>query len=464
MILTITTTHRPATDLGFLLLKHPDRVHEKALAVGKASLFFPEASDARCTAAILLDVDPVALVRGKAAWSRGLFGHYVTDRPYAVSSFMSVAISRLLGTAMGGRSRSRQELADRPIPLEATLTPLPVRGGPEILRRLFGPLGYEVAVESHPLDPAHPDWGDSVYVTARLSGKLRLAELLTHLFVLIPVLDNQKHYWVGADEVEKLLAKGSGWLERHPEQELIARRYLKHRPGLTRWALEALAERAEGPDEEIVAAQDAVEEDLETPISLNSRRLEAVTAALLASGASRVADLGAGEGKLLRRLLKEKQFEKVLGLDVSPRALERAARTLHLERMSDRQRARLELIQGSLTYRDERLKDCEAAAVVEVIEHMEPDRLTAFEDTLFGHARPRSIVVTTPNREYNATFEAMPEGQLRHPDHRFEWDRAEFEAWCRDTAARNGYRVRFEGIGESHPDHGPPTQMAVFER
>lgn len=464
MILTLSTTHRPATDLGFLLMKHPDNVHEKELSFGKATLFFPEASEERCTAALLLDIDPVALVRGKEAWRRGLFGHYVTDRPYAVSSFLSVAISRLLGTAMGGRSRARQTLADMPIPLEVTLAPLPVRGGVEVLERLFCPLGYTVAAEPHPLDAAHPEWGSSVYVTATLSATVKLAELLTHLFVLVPVLDNQKHYWVGADEVEKLLAKGAGWLEHHPEQKMITGRYLKHRRGLTRWALEALAERVAVPGDELEEAQDEQEELLERPISLNTRRLEAVTAELLSGGAARIADLGCGEGKLLRRLVKEKQFEKIVGVDVSQRALGHAAKRLRLETISDRQRARIELIQCSLTYRDDRLKGLDAAAMVEVIEHMEPDRLAAFEAVLFGHAQPRKVVITTPNREYNASFEAMPEGGLRHPDHRFEWTRAEFEDWARGVAERNGYVVRVEGIGDAHPDFGMPTQMGVFAR
>ena len=464
MILTLSTTHRPATDLGFLLMKHPENVHEKDLPFGTATLFFPEANEARCTAALLLDIDPVALVRGKEAWSRGLFGHYVTDRPYAVSSFLSVAISRLLGTAMGGRSRARQALADKAIPLEATLTPLPVRGGERILKRLFEPLGYGVSAAPHPLDSTHPEWGDSVYVTAKLSATLRLADLLTHLFVLIPVLDNQKHYWVGADEVEKLLAKGRGWLEHHPEQDMIANRYLKHRSGLTRWALEALADRVAGPDVALEDAQDEKEETLERPISLNQQRQDAVTAALLESGATRIADLGCGEGNLLRHLLKQNQFRKIIGVDVSTRALERATKRLHLETMSDRQRARIDLIQGSLVYRDERLASLDAAALVEVIEHLEPDRLDALAASLFGQARPRTVVVTTPNREFNATFENLDPGAFRHADHRFEWTRAEFAVWGTTVARRYGYRVRVEGIGEEHPNFGQPTQMGVFER
>lgn len=463
MFLSLTTTHCPATDLGYLLLKHPDKVHEKQLAFGTAHLFYPEAGEGRCTAALVVDVDPVGLVRGRRGRDR-LFDHYVTDRPFVASSFLSVAIARLLGTAMSGRSKGRQELADTPIPLEAVIAPLPCRGGPEILERLFAPLGYDVEAGPHPLDPDRPDWGPSAYVTARISGQVRLAELLTHLFVLIPVLDNQKHYWVGPDEVDKLLAKGTGWLETHPQQTMIAKRYLKHRSGLARATLNALAEQVEPAEADMLEAQDEAEATLEKPIRLHETRLDTVTRVLLEAGAKTVADLGCGEGKLLRRLLKEKQFTRILGIEVSAASLERASRRLKLDHMPLRQRERIDLVQGALTYRDVRLEGLDAAAAVEVIEHLEPDRLPAFEQAIFAAARPKTVIVTTPNREFNATFEDFEPGKLRHPDHRFEWTRAEFEAWAKDVAKRRGYAVRIDSIGEAHEDYGPPTQMGVFRR
>ncbi len=466
MILTISTTHQPATDLGFLLMKHPDNVHSKAMSFGRAVLFYPEATDERCTAAIVLDIDPIGLVRGKdKSGQTSLFTHYVTDRPFAVTSFMSVAITRLLRSAMSGKSRERQDLADIPLPLEATLTPLPSRGGAALLDKLFAPLGYGVAVEPLPLDPHFPEWGDSAYGKVTLTGEVRLADLLTHLFVLIPVLDNQKHYWVGPDEVDKLLAKGEGWLEGHPEKELIARRYLKHRRGLTRWALERLTEAEEPPDEDEEGQDRAAQEDsLEQPIRLNDLRMTRVIDTLTALGAARVADIGCGEGKLLARLLTESSFTKVVGMDVSTVALDRAADRLRLDRLPTRRRERIDLIQGSLTYVDERLNGFDAFVCVEVIEHMDEDRLGAFEQTVFDGAHPKHVILTTPNREYNALFENLPEGKLRHHDHRFEWTRAEFQAWAKALAGRQGYDVRFEDIGEAHSEHGAPTQMGVFSR
>lgn len=460
MLLTISTTHRPATDLGFLLMKHPDNVHGVELSFGRATLFYPEASDERCTAAITLEVDAVELVRGKARFEE----QYVTDRPYAASSLLSVALGRLLNTALGGRSKHRQELADRAIPLEATVTPLPARGAADLLAKLFEPLGYEVEATPIPLDPAHEDWGDSPYVSLRLTGEVRLAVLLTHLFVLIPVLDNSKHYYVGEDEVAKLLRKGEGWLETHPARELIVRRYLGGFKNLVRQATAQLDERVEAEEAEEHAGRDAAEEAIEKPIRLNDQRMDRVVALIRELGAASVLDLGCGEGRLLRELLKVPGVARIAGVEVAPRVLAAAGDRLKLDFMPDVKRRRIDLLQGSLVYRDDRLKGFDAAAVIEVIEHMEAERLSAFEAALFGHARPGAVIVTTPNREYNALFEGMQPGALRHPDHRFEWTRAEFRHWAESVALAHGYAVRFEGIGPENPTHGQPTQVAVFAR
>ncbi len=457
MFLSIATTHRPATDLGFLLMKHPERVHAVELSFGTGTVLFPEASEERCEAALVLDVDPVGLVRGRGR-SEGLLDQYVNDRPYAASSFLSVALNRAFRTAMAGSSRERQNLADTAIPLEIRVTPLPVRGGETLLAELFEPLGWTIEAVRL-VGPSGP----SRYVDLVLRGTLRLADALSHLYVLLPALDADKHYWVGADEVDKLLAKGGAWLGAHPAREEIARRYLRRRRDLVAEALARLApedEPVEAAEEE--AQTPAREAAIEAPLRLHELRLDTVAEALAASGAKTVADLGCGEGKLLRRLARDRRYEKLIGLDASTRVLERAAASLRLRDPGGDDR--IVLLHGALTYRDERWHGVDAAALVEVIEHLDPDRLAALEAVVFGEARPATVIVTTPNAEYNRLFPGLAAGAMRHPDHRFEWTRAEFAAWAAEVAERHGYAAALSGIGDADPSLGPPSQMAVFSR
>lgn len=463
MLLTITTTHRPATDLGFLLHKNPAAVRSVDLSFGRAHVFYPEATEERCTAALLVEIDPVALVRGRSGGG-GPGDQYVNDRPYVASSFLSVALGELFGSALGGRSKERPDLAASALPLELRIPALPCRGGESLLRRLFEPLGWSVEVETHLLDEEHPAWGKSRILGVTLRGEQLLADALAHVHVLVPVLDDLKHYWVGDDEIEKLLRRGERWLAAHPERELIAHRYLKHQGRLTRRALERLtADEGVDPDEE-EAQRAAREAELERPLRLDEVRIAAVVAALEETGARSVVDLGCGEGRLLRELLKRPRFSRLVGLDVSQRSLERAAERLHLDSLSETRRKQVELLQGSLTYRDARLAGFDAAVCVEVIEHLDPGRLGAFERVLFECARPGVIVLTTPNAEFNAHFPALAAGRFRHPDHRFEWTREQFRAWCGGVGERFGYGVRFAGVGEEHAQDGAPTQMAVFTR
>ncbi len=465
MLLTISTTHRPATDLGFLLHKNPGHRHLADMGFGTAQVFYPEASDERCSAAVLVDVDPIGLVaRGRVPGGQFALASYVNDRPYAVSSFLAVALGRLFGTALSGRSKERQQLADQAIPLEITMPVVPCRGGEALARRLFEPLGYGLEATPLPLDPKFPDWGDSQYLAMRLTATLRLRDVLGHLFVLLPVLDDDKHYWVSADEVDKLLRRGGEWLAAHPDRELITRRYLRHDQRLTRDALARLfADEAGDPDRADQQA-DAAEESVEQAISLQAQRLSAVLDVIRAAGARSVLDLGCGAGRLLEVLLAEQGLQRIIGLDVSYRALQGAARRIHLDTMAPRQRSRIELLQGSLTYTDSRLRGFDAAAVVEVIEHLDPPRLGAFERAVFGHAQPGTVILTTPNAEYNVLFDGLPAGTMRHGDHRFEWTREQFARWSAGVAVRNGYQAELSGIGPADPSLGSPSQLAVFRR
>jgi 3' terminal RNA ribose 2'-O-methyltransferase Hen1 len=462
VLLTITTTRAPATDLGYLLHKHPDRFQSFAVSAGEAHVFYPEATPERCTAALLLEVDPVALVRGHGRQQAGTeLARYVNDRPYAASSMLAVAIKEAFRTALTGRCDARPELAAAPIPLAVRVPALRSRGGLTLAHRVFGPLGWRVEAAPQPFEP--PEWGDSPYLDLRLTGDLRLADALNHLYVLLPVLDDAKHYWVSTEEVDKLVRAGGGWLASHPEKELITRRYLSHQRKLTQ---SALARLAEADDTDPAELDNAIPdpEDPQAPEvkSLATLRREAVLAVLRAEGARRIGDFGCGEGTLVRDLIKDSNVELVLAVDVSARALQLAAR--NLDRMSGPQRDRLKIFQSSLLYRDDRLAGLDAAVLMEVIEHVDPGRLAALERAVFGFAAPGAVLVTTPNAEYNACFATLPPGAMRHRDHRFEWTRAEFGGWATRVAADFGYQVRFTPVGPEHPAFGPPTQLAVFTR
>ena len=468
MLLTITTTRAPATDLGYLLHKHPDRPQSFAVSAGAAHVFYPEAAPERCTAALLLEVDPIALVRGPAGknskntrHSDGELAQYVNDRPYAAASMLAVAIKEAFRTALTGRCDARPELAAERIPLTIRVPALRCRGGETLAHRVFAPLGWSLDARSQPLRPA--EWGDSPYLDLRLTGELRLADALNHLYVLLPVLDDAKHYWVSTEEVDKLIRAGGDWLAGHPEKELITRRYLSHQKKLTRSALARLAEADDTEPEELDNAVTDEEDEPRTPLAVQRR--EAILAVLRDCGARRVGDLGCGAGALTRDLLAEKHIEHVTAVDVSARALQLAARHLRLDQMPDSQRQRLTIFQSSLTYRDDRLAGLDAAVLMEVIEHLDPERIPALERATFGFAAPATVVVSTPNAEYNVHFFAtMAPGAMRHRDHRFEWTRAEFRAWAGRVADTYQYQVRFLPVGPEHPDTGPPTQLAVFDR
>ncbi len=462
MLLRLTNSAPPATDLGFLLHKNPANLHSVDLSFGRAHVFYPEATAGRCTACLLLDIDPVELVRGAQQLE-----DYVNDRPYVASSYLSVAIGRAFGTALAGNCQKRPELVAARLPLTVTVEVAPAWGGAEVLHKLFAPLGYQVETTELPLDEKFPEWGDSRYVRLTLAAEVTVHDALSHLYVLLPVVDGDKHYFVGEAEVEKLLRHGEGWLAKHPERDRIVQRYLRRKSSLVDEAFRRLLdeERPAVEAAETRTAQSAHrEQDLERPMTLHTQRLSVVAERLKSLGARSVADLGCGEGRLLRLLLADQSFLRILGMDVSHRSLETAASRLKLDRMPERQRQRIELVQGSLLYRDRRLEGFDAAALVEVIEHLDPPRLAALERVLFEQARPRAVLVTTPNREYNVLFPTLPSGRLRHGDHRFEWTRAEFAAWAGQTAARFGYRVEVEPVGPADATHGTPSQMAVFTR
>lgn len=462
MILSITTTHQPATDLGYLLHKHPDKFQTLDLSVGKAHVFYPEKSEEKTTISVLLDIDPIDMVRGAKNLGGDGFalGHYVNDRPYVASSFMSVALSKAFSSAMNGKCKDKPELVDAKLPFEVTIAVIPApKGGEILIRKFFEPLGYQVALTRHQLDTKFSEWGDSKYFTLKLTHTITTKELLSHLYVLIPTLDNDKHYFVSEHEIEKLLQKGEGWLKEHPEKEQIIRRYLINLNSLSRQALERLSEGEEIRDVDELVEKTEKQKRKET---LHDKRIKLVAEKIAESGAERVLDLGCGEGKLIRQLIKQKQFSEIVGMDVSYNELVKAKERLHFEEMSPKQKERIKLFQGSLTYKDQRLEGFDAAAVVEVIEHLDLNRLKAFERVLFEFARPKTVVLTTPNQEFNVMWDKLDAEDTRHDDHRFEWTRNEFKEWATKIAEAYNYEVELFPIGDEVENIGAPSQMAIF--
>ena len=446
MLIAITSRTRPASDLGYALHKHPDRVQQFDVGYGKATVFYPVASEDECTFVMVVEVDPVRLARGpEHTRGGGLVTDYVTDRPYAASSMLAVAIGKVLSTATAGRCEKKPELAAKPMDLEVEIST--VRNlAQDRVRSLFTDLGYKVEIEGKEQDR---------YVTVRTrSDRWTLGETLRQIRVLLPAIDGRHHHYVNDEDVAHLLRHGEGWLDSHPQGTWISRRYLARKRSLAEQAVRALEARNESEDEPPWTGP--------TRESLQRARIDRVTERLVESGARIVADLGCGEGALVRELAKEPAISKVVGIDISANRIEQAKRRL-ARQLGPSETDKTSLLTGAIGVQDARWSDCDAAALVETIEHIDVERLDMVERNVFGREHLRCIIVTTPNREYNHHY-GLEEGQKRHRDHRFEWSREEMREWAQGICQRYGLEASHEGIGEHHPDDGWPTQMAVFTR
>jgi 3' terminal RNA ribose 2'-O-methyltransferase Hen1 len=467
MLITLTCHAPNAPEVGYLLGKNPASVFSREFSAGTVWVFYPEVAEEHVSVALVTEIDPIGLVRGPAALTN--LDQYVNDRPYVACSLTSVAVSTAFGSALAGKCRERPERVDERMRWEVALPAVACDAGEELIARIFAPLGYAVTTTRLPLDPHFPGWGQADLYAVTLDGTQTTHAMLNHLYVLLPVLDNSKHYYVGAEEAEKLLAHGGDWLAAHPERELIARRYLRYKRPLVQSALARLAEGdaaiAEAVEQEAEQGVEAAPaEPVESVPGLHEQRLQAVMAAIREVGAASLADLGCGEGRLLEFALKEPSLARIFGMDVSSVALARARRRLHFDTLAPALRRRIEIAQGSLLYRDRRLEGFDVAALVEVVEHLDTARLDAMERVVFAHARPRRVVLTTPNREYNVHWEAVGAERLRHTDHRFEWTRAECQAWAERVAATYGYRATRQDLGPADPNIGAPSQLVIFDR
>ena len=455
MLLELNTTHKPATDLGYLLHKHPDKLQTVELSAGNAHVFYPEANENSCTACLLLDINPVDLVRGDRGRGAFLQEHYVNDRPYTSNSFLSTAIVKAFGSAINGTCHTKPELALTAIPLKAKIHSLKVDCEKAYINKLFEPVGYKVSYEIIQLDNTFPSWGESKVVNLTVEKATTLKEFLSQLYVFMMVLDNDRHYWISRNDIDVLIRRGENWLENHPQKDWITKRYLKNLRTLTTQALLRLADQSELTEEHLIP---------ERKINLHQQRLNKAFDLLKASRAESVLDIGCGEGKLLKLLLKEGQFKKIAGMDVSFGELQKAKENLYLDQASPAMRERIKIFQGSVTYKDERLKGFDAAVLVEVIEHLDEERLPAMEKVVFGFPKPTSVILYTPKAEYKVVFEKLQAETFRHDDHRFEWTRKEFADWCNKICNEYKYEVEIIPVGQEEENIGAPSQLAIFKK
>ena len=474
MFLSLAVTGEHAPDLGFVLYKHPDRMYEKANSRGRIIGVFSENEPARAEFCLVVEVDPVERVRG-VSWDRGI-ASYVEPMPFLAASHVSQAISQALGSAMNGVLASKDPETDArvraagvlPWPLEIKVGP--VRCSPWMIERLFGHLGWNVAIASHPLEvPGRTDDDRPLHVFT-LTGSATVSDALAQLYVLLPVLDPNRHYFYDESEVRKLFDKGGDWLNDHPYRDVIISRYLSKSKELREYARSLFGKFQEKKsDEELQADYDEWSETfggMDDDGSPHALRHARILSDIASWGVRSVVDLGCGEGKLLEGLARIAQDMRVVGVEPSVRDLERARKNLS-RNPGKTVDPRVTLIHGSAIYADERLKGFDAAVLSEVIEHVDPDRLSHLARSVFGVMRPNRVVVTTPNGDYNAWFDLRP-GEFRHADHRFEWSRPECEAWVTAVSAEYGYHSEITGAGGFYGDrddrHGEVSHYIVFTK
>lgn len=461
MLIAITVTGKDAKSLSYILGKHPDHVFIREFSAGNMTVSFPEYSDERATAALLIQVDTIGMVRGE--W-KGVSASYIDPRPYVSSSLTSVALKEAYRSSFTTKSKEPAVAAmmERELPISVEFSSLWCKIGEEGIRTLFEPLGYSVACRELPFASDWLEGERSALFNATLTGKQTIAALLNHLYVLLPVIGKGKHYFVEEAEVAKLLQHGAGWLENHPAKERIVSRYLVHRRSLIEEALEQLA----GEESDDPAEENARESEFERPIRLQEERLQTAMAVLktLDPPPLRIGDLGCGTGDFMRIIMDERMPAEVVGMDVSSRSIQIAEKKLRIATRPEWQRPKVSLLHGSLVYTDLRLKELDTLVLLEVIEHVDPPKLPIIEHNIFEYLKPCHVMISTPNKEYNPLFPNMEKDRFRHDDHRFEWTREEFRRWTSAIIEKYPYTVEIYPVGKQDEQAGPPTQMAVFRR
>ena len=420
MQLSIYSKTKEAKAISYLLAKNPNNVYERYSKNHAVRFVYHKMSDEELYATIFVTPDPLALVNHEKAYD---ITHYINDREFAVSTIFLSLIRSALGTALNGKPKEEYETyVQQPFPFTFEIGPVSTSMSDEDIYALWQPLGYDVSIQVI-----------SNEKRARfliLTNTITLQQALQQIFILIPVMDDYKHYFIDEKEQERLERYGEGWLDTHPMRNIIYKRALRFRHLLN-----------EAPKEKHT--------------SLNTMRYEAIVNQVKQLQHSIVIDMGAGEGKLTEQLAQIKTIDKLYAVDPSNAALMKMTK-----RFSDAEFSVTPTIQwGSLYYEEDNFRKADVFILCEVIEHINEDRLPQLMHLITDTYAPKSIIITTPNAEYNRVYELQ---QMRHDDHRFEWTRAQFKAWCSKVSPQ--YELHFEGIGVEHPAYGTPTQMCVMTR
>ena len=446
MQLTIKATGENVKVISHLLAKNPNNIYERKNKGHFIRLFYSTFTETELDVTIFVTPDPLALIKHTSnAYD---IVHYINDREFAVSSIFTSLIRSALGTALNGQPKEEYaKWVDTPFMFQFSFGPVVSSLSDAEIQGLFEPLGYQVDIEYGETDYSFQLKAKSTARFLTISGAVTLQKALQQLFVLIPVMDNYKHYFIDESEVEKIQRYGEGWLDTHPEREFIIRKALRFKE-----IYSLMKENTE------------IEEEEKIPKSprLNELRYDKIIETIndLPTKKS-VVDFGSGEGKLAACLGFVVGVQEILAVEPSERE------TLKAVKRFEKIRSKEEFVEpttmwGSLFYYDERLENKDVIILCEVIEHIDEERLGKAMHLIVNNYKPQALIITTPNQEYNAVYD-MTDAK-RHLDHRFEWTREEFEKSCEDWNHLGNYNLEFEGIGEAHEVYGHPTQMCKFVR
>ncbi|WIM41190.1 3' terminal RNA ribose 2'-O-methyltransferase Hen1 [Paenibacillus sp. PK4536] len=480
MYLTIKATGTHASMISHLLAKNPNNLYDRTEKGARIRLVYTSFQPEETEVLLFVTPDPIDLVKGSP--DHYDITQYINDRELVVSSLFCSYIRPALGTALNGKPKADYiDWVEHPFTLHMSMGPVASDLPDSMIESLFQPLGYEVQMERGEIDYSFDLKNRSTVRHIQISGQQTLQHMLRQLYILIPVLDNYKHYYISDDEIERLQRYGEGWLSTHPQHDLIIKRSLRFAPlikeyeqkvakneDITNVSTELSTHQAEASEmkSELSEDQDKQYDSNQTEppvIRLNELRYRAIVEQVSQLPQHKqIVDFGAGEGKLSVRLGEIEGVEQIWAVEPSMQSQLRAIdRFAKLEGRTDY--VIPVVTTGSLFYRDERWVDQDVIILCEVIEHINEVRLPQVIHTLFTDYRPQTLIMTTPNREYNEVYQ-MGKDEIRHTDHRFEWTRAELEQYCTQWIQDRPYTFTLSGIGEKHEQYGQPTQMVVFHR